>query len=440
MRVKWPSHRSLFGRSVTTLVAFTLVFQILAYTVSSALVVWPLLKSAADDLAGIMVLSTKAMANLPANERPKLMADLGSLNRLNISVATGPLPGSRSWRPFVSQLEESLSNKLGEPTEVRIENGTYHVDIAIPGLTLRYTFPHSRLGTNPLLAAAILFLGTLALSYAAAIVVAGRLAHPLNSLSAAAAAVGRSGTTPQISRPNRIAELDALVTAFNRMAREVQALISNRTTLLAGISHDLRSPIARARVALQLAKESPDVTLMDDIDRYLAQMESLLAEFLEFAGGVGNFQTTQMPLNEVLTNLCNELARTRPNIKCTCEKISLKVNRIALERTVTNLIENAQRYSGEQLVEVRCQLNMGRASIEVLDRGPGIPREQRAQVFEPFVRLEGSRNRATGGSGLGLSIVREICAAQGWLIELSDREGGGLVARLIISERERAEI
>lgn len=437
--MKWPSHRSLFGRSVTALVAFTLVFQFLAYTVSSALIVWPLLKSAADDLAGIMVLSTKAMANLPVNGRPKLMADLRSLNRLNVSIANGPLPGRRSWIPFVSQLEKSLSNKLGKSTEVRIENGTYHVDIAVPGLTLRYAFPHSRLGTNPMLAAAILFLGTLALSYAAAIVVAGRLANPLNSLSAAAAEVGRGGT-PQINHHNRIAELDTLVTSFNRMAREVQALISNRTTLLAGISHDLRSPIARARVALQLAKELPDATLMDDIGRYLTQMETLLAEFLEFAGGVGNFQTAQMPLNDVITNLCDELARTKPNIKCVCEKIPFKVNRIALERTVTNLIENAQRYSGDQLVEVRCQLDMGRASIEVLDRGPGIPQEKRAQVFEPFVRLEGSRNRATGGSGLGLSIVREICASRGWLIELSDREGGGLIARLIINEGERAEI
>ena len=179
---------------------------------------------------------------------------------------------------------------------------------------------------------------------------------------------------------------------------------------------------------------------MDDIGRYLTQMETLLAEFLEFARGVGNFQAAQTPLNEVLASLCNDLSLTKHSVKCTCEKISLKVNRIALERTVTNLIENAQRYGGEQLVEVRCQMSNGSASIEILDRGPGIPQEQRAQVFEPFVRLEGSRNRATGGSGLGLSIVREICAAQGWLIELCDREGGGLVARLIIDGGERIEI
>ncbi len=429
--MKWPSHQSLFGRSVTALVVFTLVFQFLAYSVSSALVLWPLLKSAADDLAGIMVLSTQILAPLTDNERALKMAQLQTFHRMSVTLPDGPLPGSRSWIPFANKLEENLSERLGKPTAVHYEDGAYYVDIASPGLTLRFTFPHSRLGTNPVLAATLLFLGTLVLSYAAALVVARRLAYPLNALSAAAADVG-SGGLPQIQYQNRIAELDALVAAFNNMAREVQALISNRTTLLAGISHDLRSPITRARVALELAKHSPGLTLLNDIDRYLTQMEMLLAEFLEFARGVSHTQGVQTPLSEVIAALCQEMSNSIPAVKCGGEEIHLKVNRLALHRIMTNLIENARRYGWGQLVEVNCEMRDGNAIVEVLDRGPGIPLAQRAQVFEPFVRLEVSRDRTTGGSGLGLAIVREICSAQGWHIELAEREGGGLVARLSI--------
>lgn len=430
MRVRWPPGRSLFGRSVTALVAFTLAFQVLAYTVSGALVVWPLLKAAADDLARTIVLTSNTISKLPPAEQAKAMAELGERNQLQISLASGPLPGERSWVPFIEHLEQSLSAQLGKVIEVRSKNNAYYIDVEVPGLSLRYAFPHSRVGTQPLLAAVILFFGTLALSYTAAIIVAKRLARPLNILGEAAAEVGRGGT-PQLT-PQHVSELDSLVESFNTMARKVQALLNNRTTVLAGISHDLRSPIARARVALELAKETPDMSLLNDIDRHLSQMEKLLNQFFEFARGVEYSQIEQTPLDQILPVLSEQLSTGHSAIVLNCEPNLINVNRIALERVFTNLVENAQRYGGDQNVEVICTRDRGGAVVEVMDRGPGIPHAERERVFEPFVRLENSRNPATGGSGLGLSIVREICLAQNWRIELLDREGGGLRAVLTL--------
>jgi len=108
------------------------------------------------------------------------------------------------------------------------------------------------------------------------------------------------------------------------------------------------------------------------------------------------------------------------------------VDTLALQRVLTNLIDNAMRYSGERPVELRCHCEAAAVVIQVLDRGPGIPEQERDNIFQPFHRLEGSRSRRTGGSGLGLAITRQLCDLHGWDIRLLPRAGGGTEARLHI--------
>lgn len=425
------SRQSLFRHSVFVLFGITLLLQLILYAVSFRLIVWPLLRSSTDDLADYMVLSAKTFESAAPSQRAALQAQFMSLQNLSAAEATGPLIGQPSLLPYTQLLQAALTRLLGHDVQI-IKNGDiYSVDIPADGRRVRISFPRSRIGTDPLLTLALSVIITLLLCLFTALIVARKLTRPLRNLSQAAIQVGQ-GRAPQLETQATVQELDELVHCFNNMAQQVHALINNRTTLLAGISHDLRSPLTRARLAVDMAKENIGPAALDDIDRYLAQMELLLAEFLDFSNGVSSVEGESTDLGAALKCLCGEFDGGDPAVRLQGDVAPLRVHSMPLDRVLRNLINNARRYGGGQPVEVRCTDAGRNVVIEVMDRGPGIPAADRLRVFEPFVRLESSRNRATGGSGLGLAIVRDICRAQGWSIELKGRHGGGLIARLAI--------
>jgi two-component system osmolarity sensor histidine kinase EnvZ len=272
---------------------------------------------------------------------------------------------------------------------------------------------------------------TLVLSFAAAVTIAFALTGHLRDLGRAAVRVGQ-GHALELDTHAGVEELDDLVDSFNQMAKRIQALLQNHTTLLAGISHDLRSPLTRAKIALELAETMPDAALFTDLGRYLAQMETLIAEFLDFSRGVVADANIPLELTALIEQVCGELSLQGSNVHFCGEKIQVRSNQSALIRVLRNLIENAQRYSNGDPVEVCLSLRPTTALVEIHDRGPGIPEAERERVFLPFVRLEASRNPTTGGSGLGLAIVREICRVHQWQITLLSRPAGGLTACLEI--------
>ena len=216
------------------------------------------------------------------------------------------------------------------------------------------------------------------------------------------------------------------------MASRIQALLHNHTTLLAGISHDLRSPLTRAIIALELAETMPDAATFKDLGRYLGQLEQLIAEFMDFSRGVVLEADTTLELSAWVAQICNELSVDKSPVNFTGEPVQLTYNPSALQRVLRNLIENAQPYSGGKPVDVQIAALADAAVIEIHDQGPGIPEAERERVFLPFVRLEASRNPATGGSGLGLAIVKEICRVHHWRVALLSRPEAGLTARLEI--------
>lgn len=431
--MRWPrlTRRSLFGRSAFAILSFMLLFQIIAYYITANLIVWPLVHSSANDLASIIVLSTQTLENAPPEQYEQLCAELGTRHKLNLTVAKEPVLGNSAGLPFAKLLEDALSEKLGQRMNV-IKNGDFYVvDVPVAARLIRFSFPHSRIGTDPVLALGLMFGITLLLSFAAAVTIAFTLTGHLRDLGRAAARVGQ-GYALQLDAHAGVEELDELVHSFNHMANRIQALLQNHTTLLAGISHDLRSPLTRAKIALELAEAMPDATTFKDLGRYLEQLENLIAEFLDFSRGVVEHADIPLELSDLVAQVCRELSVDKSPVDFTGENVRVHSNPSAVLRVVRNLIENAQRYSGGDTVEVQvCKLPEA-AVIEIHDRGPGIPESERERVFLPFVRLESSRNPATGGSGLGLAIVREICRVHHWRIALLSRPSGGLTARLEI--------
>ena len=194
-------------------------------------------------------------------------------------------------------------------------------------------------------------------------------------------------------------------------------LLTNRTTLLAGISHDLRTPLTRMRLALALLPESVDPDLVVRFERNLESMDELIGDALRFASG------TREAAQEIeLAPFVAEIAQSfeQPvTLHCRTsetQRVTLAPN--AFRRVLVNLISNGLQHGGR--VEVCVEAD----TVRVQDDGPGIPEEHREDVFQPFFRLDASRNTATGGSGLGLAIVQQLCQAHGWKVGIDDRADG----------------
>jgi len=267
----------------------------------------------------------------------------------------------------------------------------------------------------------------LALALAGAWLIASSIARPLAALTRAAARIGR-GEAHQPLAEEGPRELRGLGAAFNRMARDLESMERERAMVLAGISHDLRTPLSRMRLALEMsgAEAGAADAMVADID----EIDATIGQFLDFARGV-NEEKVRQDLRELIHEVAEHYTRLG-------KKISLKDNgaqpfpfaRTAVRRAVSNLVDNALRYAGEP-IEIELKKNAGSAVIEVRDRGPGIPAAETERLKRPFTRLDAARS-GPAGAGLGLAIVERVARAHGGALELVPREGGGLVARLAL--------
>jgi two-component system, OmpR family, osmolarity sensor histidine kinase EnvZ len=199
--------------------------------------------------------------------------------------------------------------------------------------------------------------------------------------------------------------------------------------LLAGVSHDLRTPLARMRVALALIEKRPSPKLFARLDADIEEMDRLIGNVLDVARGLASEAAADVELHGLL----HELAAGDARVAVTCADLRVQVPPVALRRAVGNLLDNALRHGGDRPIELIAEAGASGVRIGVLDRGPGIPEDQIAAVFEPFHRLDAARSPAMGGAGLGLAIVRQLADANRWRVELKPRAGGGLEAWLRVA-------
>jgi two-component system osmolarity sensor histidine kinase EnvZ len=224
------------------------------------------------------------------------------------------------------------------------------------------------------------------------------------------------------------------------MSSEVQDLLENRTVMVAGISHDLRTPLTRLGLAVEMLNGESDPQLVAGIRRDLAAMENLIRQFMELARGLGDKNEEMLDLREILKIMVADFHRQGLAVRLThgAKYFSLG-DPLALNRILTNLLDNAAHYGDGKPVEVDLQCEEQSVIILVCDRGPGIPDEHKEAVFRPFYRLETERSERTGGSGLGLAIARQLAIKNGWTIDLMPRQGGGTVAKLELTGADFGE-
>lgn len=251
-----------------------------------------------------------------------------------------------------------------------------------------------------LLPATPLILGTTA-------ILAGRLAAPLRRLSEAAEQVALGFS------PKALPETDPVE-------------LANRTMLLAGISHDLRAPLTRLRLAVAMLPDGVASELTLRMERDIDEMNALITQAIEFDRSLGAGRREDIDLGALIDDLVAGRARLlwQRGPRCHC-----RVDVIALRRILGNLLENALSYS-QGPVEVRLDCDSPQLTIQVLDRGPGIPETVREAVVRPYFRLEVPHNRQGGGSGLGLAVAHQLALANQIELQLGARRGGGTIASI----------
>ena len=254
------------------------------------------------------------------------------------------------------------------------------------------------------------------------------ITRPLSRLADAAENIGRGVPQPKLEEKGA-RELRHAARAFNAMQDRLHRYLDSRTRVLAAMSHDLKTPLTRLR--LQVETQIEDAAVQARFGKELDEMESMVRGALGLFRGLNDEEPLEpIDMNRLLETVCREFVEMGDSV--TLEGRALRPfpgKPRALKRCLTNLVGNAVNFGSRAHIQVRdgAQLEIG-----ICDRGPGIPPEELEKVFEPFYRLESSRNRDTGGTGLGLSIARDVAQAHGGSLALRNRPEGGLEARLTL--------
>jgi len=373
-------------------------------------------------------LTRAAILSAAPQWRGALLAELREAEgmRVEISETTDTsTPLDESSREL-HLMTEAVRTKLGNETQfASTRNGindlwvNFHIGqdefwVAIP--RTRIEQPMSRL---------LLWGGSVAFLFAliGAYLIARQVTQPLQRLSNAAQQIGEGkqlAPLPEVGSQ----EIVAVSRAFNQMSSDLEANEKERALVLAGISHDLRTPLSRMRIAAELSR---DESLRADIEADVTQMDGIIQQFLDYA----KLDAQEQPVVIDVAALVQEVAQRYAvhSIRLVLADLpNLRVRPVLLKRALSNLLDNAVKYGAGEIVVTLRQIESC-VELSVADQGAGIPQQQLASVVRPFVRLENARSGA-GGSGLGLAIVdRAARAHQGELI-LSSRDGGGLVATL----------
>jgi len=353
-----------------------------------------------------------------------------NLMGLSLSYSEGQILSG--MQPVASgKMEETLAKALREatrrPFRINSKKIDRHVliDVQLSDGVLHVVTARKRLFSTTTYIFLLWMVGSSLALFAVATIFMRNQVKPIRRLAEAADDFGK-GREAKKFKPEGATEVRQAAIAFIAMRDRIQRHITQRTEMLAGVSHDLRTPLTRMKLQLEMASETSGLTnLKDD----LSEMEIMLCGYLDFAKGEGGEKQVLTNLGNMLNIVVSQARRKGGIIDLHVEgEINLPVRPKVFKRSLINLIDNAVRYA--EHVSLRVGKRETFVDIIIDDDGPGIPKESREDVFKPFFRIEESRNLTTGGVGLGLSIARDIVRGHGGEIILDTSPVGGLRARI----------
>lgn len=351
---------------------------------------------------------------------------------LNIAILPpDPLPAPAP-KPFFSILDrilsEEITKQIGRPFWIDTVGNSNLVEIRIQldDKVLRVLAKRSQAYASNTHIFLLWMVGTSLVLLFIAILFLRNQIRPIQKLAEAAESFGKGRPLPSDFRPRGAIEVRRAGLAFIQMRERIEKQIEQRTTMLSGVSHDLRTILTRFKLQLALSK---DPTINDALEKDIGDMQSMLEGYLAFARGDVREETGELDLDEILEEIRNDGRLRHKKIKTSLiGRSDIVVRPSAFRRLITNLTSNAFRHASQ--VEIVARNAKGWLTLTVDDDGPGIPKEKREEVFRPFVRLDEARNLNETGTGLGLSIARDIARIHGGDIVLDESPMGGLRAEL----------
>lgn len=429
-----PHPRTLLWRT-TLLIALLMVLSLGAWLfIYERYAVQPRARQVAQLLVSVVNLTRNALLASDINQRYALLYELSTQEGIRIYPAEATDDARLVEDTLVIQeVRQRLGPHTRMATELSGEEGffvSFRLDEDIPEDEYWVMLPPERFararGSEWLFWGAVV--GVLALLGAYFLVLS--VTRSLKSLERAAREVGRGHLPPPVPEtgPSEVAEV---ASAFNQMSHDLAQLESDRALILAGVSHDLRTPLARLRLGIEMSGAA-----QDDVDAMcgdIEEMDRIISQFLDFARGAQAEPASEIDLQALAAEVVLPYTRRkRPVVLAEADPLPARVRPLALRRAIANLIDNALRYAGDELpIEIRVHREAGRLMVEVADRGPGIPPEEAERMKRPFTRLETARTDAKG-SGLGLAIVERVARLHGGHLALLPRQGGGLRACLVL--------
>jgi len=423
--------QTMFGRSLLLIVIPLVLVQMIAawifYDRHWETVSYRLSADIAGDIA--IVIDTIIPADSDA-ETVRLLRHASGMTELGFTFESGAvlppeMPGSGTI--LEKQLTRAMTRRVQRPFRMDDTSCERCVLVAVQlgDGVLTVNIPRGRLYTATTYIFILWMVGSSIVLLAIATVFLRNQVKSLRRLAAAAEGFGK-GRLVSFTKPEGALEVRQAAMAFIRMRERIDRQIRQRTEMLAGVSHDLRTPLTRMKLELELlGKDAATAELKTDV----AEMERLVNLYLDFARGEGTETTVDTDIAELIEDVA--AATRREGTPLSLERISelvLPVRPNALRRCLANLVANARHY-GHHVWLSNVPLADG-VDILIDDDGPGIPAAERERVFQPFIRLDTSRNPSTGGVGLGLTIARDVARSHGGDVRLETSPYGGLRARV----------
>jgi two-component system osmolarity sensor histidine kinase EnvZ len=422
--------RTMFGRSLLIVVMPLILLQAIAtwvfYDRHWAAVSWRLSAAVAGDiglLADALKLADSPGATARLLERAKAQTDL------DVTMArTGTLPpiSPATGRLVEDQLSQAIQGRLNHPFRIDLlEDGGAEIKVQLSDGVLSVGVPRNRLYSSTTYIFVMWMLGSSLVLLAVATVFLRNQVKSLRRLAEAADSFGKGRPVPSFKVEGAV-EVRRAAIAFMTMRDRLQRQVRQRTQMLAGVSHDLRTPLTRMKLALEILGNDPAVA---ELKSDVAEMEHMVHGYLDFVRGEGTEASVETDISLLIEDLAADLRREGTPLSVTPPpEFVMPVRPNALRRCLSNLIGNARRHASH--VWLTGIVVADGIDILVDDDGPGIPPANRARVFRPFVRLDASRNPLTGGVGLGLTIARDAARSHGGDVRLETSPQGGLRARV----------
>ncbi len=435
----WP--RTLLWRTFLLIATLMLLSVLAWFAIYRAYEREPRVRQMTQLIVSVVNLTRSALINAEPERRRDLLIELSAREGIRIYAAeehetVAPLPD----RPLLALVAAQLRTELGPQTRMTLERAgekalfvSFRIDenegseywVALPRERFEHAVPWGWFGWG---------LAALLLSLAGAYLIVFRVTRPLKALATAATDLGH-GQSPAPLETDGPAEIDALAHAFNQMTADLARLDNDRALILAGISHDLRTPLTRLRMGIELAgvDEQSRAGMSADIE----EMDLTIGQFLDFARASSGEALQETDLPALLGDIAGQYARRNLRVAtilppAAAALAAFRVRPQALRRAVANLVDNALRHAAHaEPVQLALQQDAQAIRIAVSDRGPGIPESEIERLKQPFTRLEAARSNVSG-AGLGLAIVERIARSHGGRLELQNRPDGGLVATIIL--------